>query len=186
MKSHKSHLFRIALVAALASGWQAAASGCDAACRADSADARAATAKYHEVGVATADGYFSTVECVQVPGLGAMGIHYVNPPLGFGTAVDAARPEALLYIPEANGTLRLAGVEYTAPVLSNGAPWFAPSPPPAIDNPAPVLFGQVFDGPMPGHGPGQPWHYDLHVWIWQHNPAGMFAPFNPRLACGGD
>src|SRR6266498_2895652 len=26
-------------------------------------------------------------------------------------------------------------------------------------------------------------HYDLHVWLWQDNPTGLFAPFNPRLAC---
>jgi hypothetical protein len=59
----------------------------------------------------------------------------------------------------------------------------AAEPPPSIDNPAPVLFGRTFDGPMPGHAPGMPWHYDLHVWAWEHNPAGTFSQFNPSLAC---
>ena len=33
---------------------------------------------------------------------------------------------------------------------------------------------------MLGHEPGMPIHYDLHVWIWQHNPVGMLDMFNPR------
>jgi hypothetical protein len=24
---------------------------------------------------------------------------------------------------------------------------------------------------------------DLHVWVAEQNPSGVFAPFNPRLAC---
>ncbi len=27
-----------------------------------------------------------------------------------------------------------------------------------------------------------PRHYDLHVWAWKHNPAGLFAPFNPKVS----
>ena len=46
------------------------------------------------------------------------------------------------------------------------------------------LFGQTFDGPMPGHIPTMPWHWDLHVWVWAHNPSGMFAEWNPSLQCG--
>jgi hypothetical protein len=23
----------------------------------------------------------------------------------------------------------------------------------------------------------------LHVWIWRHNPDGMFAPINPNVTC---
>jgi hypothetical protein len=32
-------------------------------------------------------------------------------------------------------------------------------------------------------GPGV---WGLHVWIWHHNPAGMFADFNPRVSCEHD
>jgi hypothetical protein len=28
-----------------------------------------------------------------------------------------------------------------------------------------------------------PIHYDLHVWLWQHNPSGLFAPWNPDVTC---
>ena len=32
---------------------------------------------------------------------------------------------------------------------------------------------------------GMPVHYDLHVWLWKHNPSGVFAPFNPDASCTG-
>jgi hypothetical protein len=50
------------------------------------------------------------------------------------------------------------------------------------------LFGQPFDGPMEGHEPLMPHsthHYDLHVWLWKENPAGLFKPTNPTLTCAG-
>lgn len=113
-----------------------------------------------------------------------MGIHYLNVPRTMDLTVNASEPELLLYEPTRNGKKRLVGVEYFVPVISNGAPWFDQNtPPPVVDNPAPVLFGATFNGPMPGHEPGMPWHYDLHVWIWKHNPSGLFAPFNPNVQC---
>jgi hypothetical protein len=45
----------------------------------------------------------------------------------------------------------------------------------------PTLFGQESDGPMPGHGPNEPEHYDLHAWVWHANPDGVFAEFNPNV-----
>jgi hypothetical protein len=26
--------------------------------------------------------------------------------------------------------------------------------------------------------------YALHVWVWRHNPEGLFAETNPRVSCG--
>ncbi len=40
-----------------------------------------------------------------------------------------------------------------------------------------------FDGPMLGHAPGMPIHYDLHVWVWRHNPSGTFNEYNPNVRC---
>jgi hypothetical protein len=28
-----------------------------------------------------------------------------------------------------------------------------------------------------------PIHYDLHVWLFKPNPAGVFASWNPRVHC---
>ena len=91
-------------------------------------------------------------------------------------AINATQPEILLYVRDAKGKWRLVGLEYLR---------FAADQEPPIDpSDKPSLFGQAFDGPMPGHEPGMPHHYDLHVWLWADNPSGMFAPFNPTLTCG--
>jgi hypothetical protein len=163
---------------------QAAGDDCDQECREQLATARLATARYHQESNALTDGFFPDPICVEAPGLGGMGVHYANPSRTNDLVVDPATPELLLYEPQPDGTRRLIAVEYFLPVIVNGAPWFGPGPPPNGQyNAAPVLFGRAFDGPMPGHEPGMPWHYDQHVWIWRDNPAGMFTPFNPRVSC---
>ncbi len=128
---------------------------------------RRATAKYHDVSKAIADGYLPAPHCVGVPGVGGMGYHYVKPSLTRDLALDPLQPELLLYVPSGNG-LRLVGVEYFVA---------------AVGQPTPSLFGRPFDGPMPGHEPGMPTHYDLHVWLWQTNPNGIFAALNPNVEC---
>jgi hypothetical protein len=160
-------------------------SECPELCQEQLSAAREATAQYHKESRALEDGFLPDPVCVQVPGLGGMGIHYENPDRMGDILVDATAPELLLYEPQLNGKRRLVGLEYFAPVLSNGQPWFGGpnDPPPVIDNYAPVLFGRRFDGPMPGHNPHMPWHYDLHVWAWRHNPAGLFTQFNPKVSC---
>ena len=142
----------------------------------DLAAVRKATAKYHNVDNALADGFVADHECVAVPGLGGMGIHYINFDRIMDNEINLLEPEVLLYAPSSNG-VKLVGVEY---MLAIGAP---DSPVPDPVPPAPVLFGLPFDGPMEGHGPGQPPHYDLHVWVWANNPSGMFAMFNPKVSC---
>ena len=71
-----------------------------------------------------------------------------------------------------------------ANTASGPQPWFGPTPPPlGFLTPKPSILDQAFDGPMEGHAPGMPWHYDLHVWIWKPNKSGMFTQFNPGLSC---
>jgi hypothetical protein len=149
---------------------------------------RSAVAKYHSFEKAQQDGY--TVEgepCVASPA-GTMGIHAINPPLLEDSTIDPLRPEILLYVPKENGTLKLVGVEYWTIALANTgsgpAPWFGPQAPPlGFFTPAPTVFGQTFDGPMEGHTPTMPWHYDLHIWVAEANPSGVFAQFNPAISC---
>jgi hypothetical protein len=50
----------------------------------------------------------------------------------------------------------------------------------STDSDRPSLFGHRFDGPMPGHFPGMPVHYDLHVWAWFDNPNGAYSAWNPE------
>jgi hypothetical protein len=133
---------------------------------------RAAVAKYHSVDQALADGYFAASPCESSPA-GTMGIHYINPAL-FGPGLDPQQPEILLYIPRADGSHELVGVEYFAADADQNL---------ATDGDRPSIFGRAFDGPMPGHAPGMPIHYDLHVWVAETNPSGVFAQWNPAIAC---
>jgi hypothetical protein len=166
----------LALVATLAGVAYAASGTTDPAVLRDLAKVRQATAKYHDVNVALAEGYIPTDACDAIPGVGGMGFHYVKPALIMDSVVDLTTPEILMYATSGEG-LKLIGVEYFVGVGAPDAPVPDPAPP------APILFERPFDGPMPGHIPGMPPHYDLHVWIWQPNPDGMFAAWNPNVSC---
>jgi hypothetical protein len=148
---------------------------------------RSATEKFHDLRVALAAGYIPASGCEALPGVGGMGVHYLNPRLAEDLVIDPATPEVLLYAPSANGW-RLVGVEYFSIALAittaGPAPWFGDDAPPlGFLNPAPSVLGAVFEGPMHGHNPQMPWHYDKHVWVWQGNPAGIFAQWNPNVSC---
>lgn len=139
------------------------------------AEVRRATARFHDVAVAAQAGYLDPGpgHCVEVPELGGMGIHFVNPALIFdGGVLDPTQPEILLYAPTADGDLRLVGVEYLVRV----ADWSGSE--------APNLFGTPFDGPMPEHEPNTTGdHYDQHAWVWSHNPDGALATWNKEISC---
>jgi hypothetical protein len=129
--------------------------------------AKRATARFKDVAKAEAAGYTSTGECVTSPA-GAMGIHYINGALLADPKLDHRKPDVLLYEPQADGTLRLVGIEYF--VLDTG------------QETAPRILGRSFQGPMT-HGGTAPSHYDLHVWTVERNPHGLFEQYNPRVSC---
>ncbi|HEX9812916.1 MAG TPA: hypothetical protein VGA88_12645 [Burkholderiales bacterium] len=133
---------------------------------------RQATARFKDVQVALAEGYAPFLGCVSGGNGGAMGIHYVNGALLDGT-LEASRPEALMYEPKADGSLRLVGVEY----LTFAEKWHAANPS------APVLEGHVMSYAGSPNRYGIPPHYQLHVWAWEHNPSGTFADWNPSVSC---
>ena len=123
---------------------------------------------------------------------GAMGIHAPNFSMIADQELDPLQPEALLYVPTPDGGRKLVGVEYVQialvrnPETNEVGPWLSQDPWPAsyeVVTATPRLFGQSFQGPMPGHTEAMGWHWDLHAWIWAHNPSGMFAPWNPALEC---
>jgi hypothetical protein len=140
--------------------------------------ARAATAGYHNLDAALGAGYARFVDaqgiaCIDKPGEGGMGIHYANGELVGDASVDAATPEALVYEPERNGRLRLVANEY---IVFQDAWDAAHSSPPA-------LFGQRFESVASPNRYGLPPFYELHAWVWKHNPSGMFNDWNPRVTC---
>lgn len=140
---------------------------------------RAATEALHDVEAARAVGYteivadLSGATCIDEPGVGAMGVHYLNPGLLDGT-VDATAPEVIVYEPRRDGSLNLVALEY----LTFKADWEA-----AGNTEPPVLFGQTFDLVEAPNRYGIPDFYALHAWIWKPNPSGVFAMWNPKVKC---
>lgn len=137
-----------------------------------------ATAKYHSVAKATKAGYSAFhdtagIYCISEPGMGAMGIHYVDGALVGDSKINVRHPEALVYQPGAHGKRTLVALEYIV-IKSN---WDAAHAAP------PRLFGQPFNFTDAPNRYGLPPFYSLHAWIWKSNPAGMFAMWNPRVHC---
>lgn len=162
----------LVVVTLAAATWTSTLASAEGATKGELGVVRAATATYHDAGVAVADAFTATDDCVASPA-GVMGYHYLN--FGrLGAPLDVRKPAILLYEPALNGGRRLVGVEYFKADTDQDL---------ATDGDRPSLFGVPFDGPMPGHLEAMPIHYDLHLWIWQHNPAGMFAELNPAGTC---
>lgn len=141
-------------------------------------DARAATARFNNLGQAIKAGYgllpdgAPLHECIMsLTGTGGMGFHYINGGLLDGS-VDATTPEALVYAPDGNGNLRLVALEY---VVFQSA-WEGAG--------VPSLFGQDFELVPSPNRYDIPAFYELHAWIWERNPSGLFADFNPNVFCG--
>jgi hypothetical protein len=139
---------------------------------------RTITAKYRLPAAAEADGYIRMDKnCISSPPgakvTGAMGYHFLNKQIA-AAPLDPERPTMLVYIPDGSGGLKLGAAEYFKPSKDQDL---------TVSVDRPTLFGHEFDGPMPGHFPGQPIHYDLHVWVGATNPAGDFVGFNPAVTC---
>jgi hypothetical protein len=180
---------RMIMIGALVAGGLAAAPACGAAGAQSTAgprgdipadlhdqlrDVRRATSAYKDVKAAEAAGYVPAGPCAEDPKYGGMGVHYENLALIEDGELDPLRPEVLVYQPAKDGKLRLGAVEYFQVDDDQDL---------ATDDDRPWLFDLPFDGPMLGHSPTMPIHYDLHVWLYRHNPAGMFAMWNPRVSC---
>jgi hypothetical protein len=169
--NRKRILLAIAVFVAALGAAGVAIAGRDAA-----SEAAPATAAFHDLNAAKAAGY--TVQVFDAAGItciasaeGAMGIHMLNPSLVDGT-VEAAQPEALVYEPRNNGTLKLVALEY----LVFEEAWEGDDPP--------ALFGQEFDYVPAGNRYGLPAFYALHAWIWKPNPSGLLYAWNPNVDCG--
>lgn len=142
---------------------------------------RTALDQYQDPIRAIHDGYLSTVGCIDFPNggsegemayvAGGMGVHFLNASL-IGPQLDPKKPQVLIYEPDGD-KLRLIAAE-----------WFLPAD--AAGDEPPSIFGRHLQGPMEGHKPIMPeglHHYDLHVWLWKSNPAGVFSPTNPTVSC---
>jgi hypothetical protein len=135
----------------------------------DVAQLRLATVHYQSLAEAQASGYQlapGANQCLNNSGFGGLGYRYINSSL-LDAQVDYQQPEAMIYVPGPNGTLRLGAVEYIVPVAAwnvTNAGW-------------PQMMGRQFHL-NPGLGA-----YVLHIWVWENNPSGMFEDWNPNVSC---
>jgi hypothetical protein len=139
---------------------------------------RMVTARFHridaaidagyELGYVNGSGVRIITGCIAHPD-GAMGYHYFNKELIDDLVVDPLKPEGLVYAPGPDGRLRLAAVEYVVPGANSN--------PPGVSEP-PTVFGMEMIILVPTVG-----FYTRHAWVWRHNPAGMFAHWNPEVRC---
>lgn len=133
-------------------------------------EVRGATAQFHNLSVAEAAGYGKFQECFRNGEIG-MGQHYVNGDL-LDNELDPFQPEGLVYEPRGDGSLALVAFEYI--VFEDD--WESDDPP--------VLFGQEFH--LKTNIPDTPSLWALHVWVWGHNPDGIFADWNTLVICPAD
>ena len=125
---------------------------------------RAANDRFKDVAVAVKEGY-SPIPCDSAPGGGGMGIHYVNGAYLKDGKLDIAHPEAVMYEPQADGSLELIAAEY---ITFKG--------PASIDG-----HLMNFNGAPNSYGLDP--FYEIHVWAWKTNPRGTFADDNPAVSC---
>ncbi len=142
-------------------------------------NARDATAAFADPAAALANGYdlltdSAGIACIDNPGQGGMGVHYVKGPLVQSGKLDAARPQALVYEVQPDGKLQLVALEY---VVFQSA-WDSGHSSP------PMLFDQEFMLTPADNRFGLPAFYALHAWIGKDNPSGTFSPWNPTAQCG--
>lgn len=170
------------------------ACGSPAAERPEALDAvRSSTEQYRDVKTALADGYVRDwLDACETPyhmgiteDLGVMGIHFLRRDLlGIDddetrldvtrTHIDFLQPAALVYEPQADGSLELVALEN----LVSAAAWEAGG-----DREPPSFYGIPFE--FRAADPGMMTHaqYDLHIWLYRENPSGMFAAYNSNATC---
>lgn len=167
----------LALAAALLAGCDAAATDPVAAVPGDVASLRVAdenaalatlrraTARYHNLDAALADGFFLLHDC-EVRPTGAVGALYIHLDRYLDGRIDPAAPDGLLYAPSDDGQPTLAGVELALPIEL----WNEDEPPAFLGNTFQLEdeFGA----------------FGLHIWLWLANPDGLFAEAHPDIACG--
>jgi len=147
--------------------------------------AEQATARFQNVAVAKHAGYtdpfkdVNGIRCIVdtgmdgMPGMGGMGVHNVNDANVADPAETPSRPEAVVYEPDRYGHLHLVALEYLVPQ----AAWDTTHHDP------PSLFGQPFMLNTVSNRFLPVAFYSLHVWLYDANPAGLFAMWNPRVHC---
>lgn len=130
---------------------------------------RVATARYRDINVALHEGWIVATPCVSGPSEGAMGVHLLLQSRLAAGPLKGDEPQALIYEPMADGSLRLVGVEFIA-LASN------------VQGAA-KIEGHLMNYVGEPNRYGLPAFYEMHVWAWADNPKGNFADWNTKVSC---
>jgi hypothetical protein len=124
-----------------------------------------ATARYHDLELAKADGFVFLHGCEVRGDEGPVGIVYIHFGRLMDGVIDPTTPDGLIYEPRKNDKPKLIGVELATPY----ALWSNAQPPTFLGRPfqAEDEFGV----------------WGLHAWLWSLNPDGLFAESNPGVSC---
>jgi hypothetical protein len=132
-------------------------------------DLRSFVAQFHNFDKAVEYGYSVAAPapgvCISDPIRGGMGFHYTlasEDLIGDGK-VELLKPEFLVYAPKENGGVKFSALDYFVPYTT----WSQAEPPSLLG----VPFARE-DGFQA---------YVLHIWLFWHNPAGMFENYNPDV-----
>ena len=137
------------------------------------AELRKVTERFKSLDVAKKAGYATQITpCWAHHSLGAMGYHYGNTNL-FDATPKLLEPEVVIYEPQKNGRMKLVGLEYIVPLDA----WSVAGHDLNDVTDVPQLLEQRFTRhsflPI----------FKLHIWLFEKNPSGTFADWNPRVSC---
>jgi len=127
--------------------------------------------------------------CISSTDLGGMGYHYTRGNNLADDAVELLDPEFLVYAPKngpsKNGDVRrrLAAFDYFIPY---SAVWPGPDDPHFQRPPTTHDFSSMLDLPLVEFAPSRFNGWMFHIWLWEHNPSGMFTNWNTSVPlCAG-
>jgi hypothetical protein len=150
------------------------------------------TAPFHDVGAAQAAGYalFAAPPltapdgCISSAGDGGMGYHYTRGNNLADDSVSLLDPEFLVYAPkngprkDGEARTRLAAFDYFIPYSPK---WPGPSDPTFKRAPTLHDFSTMSDLPDIAFARSRFNGWMVHIWLWEHNPGGMFANWNTAV-----
>jgi hypothetical protein len=156
------------------------------------ADLRQLTAPYHDVDAAEAAGYtlfkappLTAVDgCISSETEGGMGYHYTRGNNLADDSVTLLDPEFLVYAPKEDRRkdgevrTRLAAFDYFIPYSTK---WPGPNDPAFKRAPTLGDFSTMDDLPDVAFAPSRFNGWMVHIWLWQHNPGGIFANWNTSV-----
>jgi hypothetical protein len=160
-------------------------------------DLRQLTAPLHDIDAAQAAGYnlFTSFPrtaadgCISDMNEGGMGYHYFRGNNLADDSVSLLDPEFLVYAPtnaprkDGDARMRLAAFDYFIPYSDK---WPGPDDPRYKRAPTTHDFSTMSDLPNIAFARSRFLGWMFHIWLWEHNPGGMFTNWNASVSlCQG-